>query len=359
MTAATQTERDPRWADVCARDASADGRFVFAVASTGVYCRPSCPSRRAKPQNVRFFDTAKQAEAAGYRPCLRCNPSALSRAQANAELIAEACRLIEAAEAVPKLADLAARIGLSPAHFHRLFKATTGVTPRAWAAARRAERLQTALALGAASVTHAIQDAGFGSSSRVYERTGELLGMTPTTYLRGGADVQIRFAVADSALGALLVAQSAKGIVAISLGDDPEALVQALQDRFPAAVLVGEDAAFQHMVAEVVGFVEAPQIGLNLPLDLRGTAFQQRVWQALQQIPPGQTLSYAELAGRIGAPAAVRAVAGACAANNVAVAVPCHRIIRANGGLSGYRWGVERKRDLLARERQDLKPKRA
>ncbi|AGT11142.1 bifunctional DNA-binding transcriptional regulator/O6-methylguanine-DNA methyltransferase Ada [Paracoccus aminophilus] len=342
-------EADPRWHSVVARDAGADGRFVFAVKTTGIYCRPSCPSRHASPANVRFFAVPTEAEAAGYRACLRCHPKGQSPAEANAALVAEACRLIAEADEPPNLQALADRLGMSPHHFHRQFKAMTGLTPRAWGEAERARRLRDGLAAGE-SVTGAIYGAGYNSSSRFYEKSAETLGMTASAYRKGGAAATIRFALADCSLGALLVAQSDRGICAITLGDDPEALLRELQDRFPKAELIGADPEFEKLVAEVVGFVEAPAIGLDLPLDIRGTAFQQRVWQALREIPSGETASYAEIATRIGAPKSVRAVAQACAANRLAVAVPCHRVLRSDGALSGYRWGVERKRQLLARE---------
>ncbi len=347
----TEIERDPRWQSVLARDPVCDGEFVYAVKTSGAYCRPSCPSRVAKPRNVTFFYTPDEAEAAGFRACLRCNPRGQSPSQANAAIVAEICRLIEQAESVPRLDDLAARAGMSPHYFHRQFKAITGLTPRAWAAAHRARRVRTALP-DAASVTDAIYAAGFNASSRFYEQSPDVLGMTPSAYKSGGRDADIRFAVGQCSLGAILVAQSDRGVCAISLGDDPDLLVRELQDRFPLARLTGDDPDFSALVAKVVGFVEAPRIGLDLPLDIRGTAFQMRVWQALRDIPAGGTVSYAELARRIGSPSAVRAVAGACAANWIAVAVPCHRVVRTNGDLSGYRWGVARKRALLNMEAQ-------
>ncbi len=340
---------DPRWAAVLARDPAADGRFFYAVSTTGVYCRPSCPSRRARPEHVRFFDSADEAERAGFRACLRCRPRQPSAAAQQAALVAGLCRYIDAAETPPTLDELAARAGLSPWHLHRVFKAATGLTPRAWATARRAERVRGALQ-GAPSVSEAIYEAGYNSGGRFYAEADQRLGMTPGAYRAGGAQAEIRFALGECSLGSILVAQSARGVCAISLGDDPEALLRELQDRFPAATLIGGDADFEALVAQVVGLVEAPGTGVDLPLDLRGTAFQQRVWQALREIPSGQTVSYAELARRIGAPAAVRAVAGACAANTLAVAIPCHRVVRSDGGLAGYRWGVARKRALLERE---------
>lgn len=346
----TPTERDPRWQSVIGRDATADGTFVYAVRTTGVYCRPSCPSRTARPANVSFYGTPAEAEAAGYRACRRCNPNGQSLAMANTAIVAEACRLIEASDELPKLDELAHRVGMSPFYFHRQFKAITGLTPKQWATAHRARKVRAELSDEEMSVTGAIYGAGFNSNSRFYERSNEVLGMTPTAYRSGGKDADIRFAVGETSLGAILVAQSDKGICAITLGDDPDELVRDLQDRFPKANLIGGDKGFENLVARVVGFVEAPRIGLDLPLDIRGTAFQERVWQALRQIPAGETVSYADIARRIGEPKAVRAVAQACGANKIAVAIPCHRVVRNDGALSGYRWGVERKRALLEKE---------
>lgn len=340
---------DPRWTKLVHRDAGADGGFFYGVLTTGVYCRPSCPSRTARPENIRFFATAGEAEAAGFRPCKRCRPEALSQARRNAERVAAACRAIEDADEPPKLGELAAAAGLSSFHFHRLFKAETGVTPRAYAMAARARKLRERLG-ASARVTDAIYDAGFNASSRFYAAAKDLIGMTPTAYRAGGAGVEMRLAVARSTLGFLLVAMSDKGICAISLGDDPQKLVEELAGRFPRASILPDDDDFREYVARVVAFVEEPQIGLDLPLEMRGTAFQQRVWQALRQIPAGTTASYAAIAERIGAPGAARAVAAACAANKLAVAVPCHRVVASDGSLSGYRWGVTRKAALLARE---------
>lgn len=347
---AATTTGDPRWAAVLARDPEADGRFFYSVKTTGVYCRPSCASRTARPENVAFHATAAAAERAGFRPCKRCRPDQPAGEQA--ARVAELCRLIERAEQVPSLATLAQQAGLSPWHLHRVFKAVTGLTPRAYAAAHRAQRVKTGLRKGA-TVTEAIYAAGYNSSARFYEQSNAMLGMTPARYRAGGADTAIRFAVGQCTLGAILVAASARGICAILLGDDPAALARDLQDRFPRADLVGGDTDFEHWVAQVVGFVEQPRLGLDLPLDVRGTVFQQRVWQALQKIPAGTTASYSEIAQRIGAPKSIRAVAGACAANALAVAIPCHRVVRTDGGLSGYRWGVARKRALLDREAKD------
>src|SRR5690606_1186809 len=278
------------------------------------------------------------------------NTNATAKPARDAALVAAACRRIEQAEAPPTLDELARDAGLSPHHFHRVFKAVTGLTPKAYAQAHRGKAVRAALSRRGAKVAEAAYDAGFNASSRFYEQADAMLGMTPSQYRDGGVDARIEFAIAECALGALLVARSQRGVCAISLGDDPGALLRELQDRFPRADLVGGDAGFERLVAQVVGFVEAPRLGLDLPLDVRGTAFQQRVWDALRQIPPGSTASYAEIAARIGSPKSVRAVARACASNVLAVAIPCHRVVRSDGGLSGYRWGVERKRALLQRE---------
>jgi AraC family transcriptional regulator, regulatory protein of adaptative response / methylated-DNA-[protein]-cysteine methyltransferase len=347
--AAIATVNDPRWARVVARDRSADGEFWYSVATTGVYCRPSCPSRGANPRNVAFHSTLEAATATGFRACKRCNPDGVSQDAGNAVLVEKACRLIEQSDESLSLEKLADAVELSAGYFHRLFKATTGLTPKDYACAHRASRVREGLARGR-SVTEAIYDAGFNSSSRFYEKSTGMLGMTPTRYREGGTNEEIRFAIGQSSLGAILVASSAKGVVAILIADDPDELARDLQDRFPKARLVGGDRDYEALVARVVGLVEAPTLGLDLPLDVRGTAFQQRVWQALQNIPLGKTASYADIAVQIGLPKAVRAVAGACAANNVAVAIPCHRVVRSDGSLSGYAWGVERKRRLLQAE---------
>jgi AraC family transcriptional regulator of adaptative response/methylated-DNA-[protein]-cysteine methyltransferase len=343
-------EKDARWAAVIARDHRADGTFYYSVDTTGIYCRPSCGSRRANPKNVRFHRTMAEAERAGFRPCQRCKPDQPPLEQLHAAKVAEICRVIEAADETPGLAALARQAGLSPYHFHRVFKAVTGVTPRAYSAAHRTNRVRHELDKRSKTVTQAIYDAGFNSGGRFYETSNQLLGMTPTDYRGGGADTEIHFAVGECSLGSILVARSPKGVCAILLGDDPDALARDLQDRFPRATLVGGDPAFEQVIAKVIGFVERPALGLDLPLDVRGTAFQQRVWQALREIPAGSTASYTEIAARIGAPNLARAVGQACGANPLAVAIPCHRVVRTDGSLSGYRWGVERKRQLLTRE---------
>lgn len=345
----SRSSDDARWAAVVARDRAADGTFYYSVRTTGVFCRPSCAARLARRDNVAFHATTTDAESAGFRPCKRCRPVGPTLAESHGALVARACKLIEDADVAPSLDELAAAVGVSRHHFHRIFKELTGVTPRAYAAAHRVERVRDELA-GGSSVTRAFYDAGFGSSGRFYATATRALGMTPRTFRAGGRGAEILFAVGECSLGSILVAATDRGVCAILLGDDPDALARDLQDRFPAATLIGGDAAFERLVARVVGFVEAPGKGLALPLDVRGTAFQQRVWRALRDLPVGATASYREVATAIGAPAAVRAVAQACGANPVAVAIPCHRVVRTDGSMSGYRWGVERKRVLLARE---------
>jgi AraC family transcriptional regulator of adaptative response/methylated-DNA-[protein]-cysteine methyltransferase len=345
----TWTTDDERWQAVVERNKAANGYFVYGVSTTGVYCLPSSAARLPKREHVRFFDTAQDAERQGYRPSKRLVRDQPEFQENHAAKIAEACRYIEQCEGDVKLSELAHHIGMSPFHFHRVFKATTGLTPKVYANAHRGRRLRDNL-VQTDSVTDAILDAGFNSSSRFYETSSALLGMTPKAWRAGGKGARIYFALGMCSLGDILVAQSAKGICAILLGDDPNKLLQDLQDKFPQAELIGCDAQFEQLVARVVGFIEAPETGLDLPLDIRGTAFQQRVWLALREIPVGTTVSYGDIARRIGSPKAMRAVAGACAANMLAVAIPCHRVVRNDGALSGYRWGVERKRALLNKE---------
>lgn len=345
----TFSNDDTRWAAIQRRDRTADGQFWYAVRTTGVYCRPSCGARPALRVNVSFHASTEAAEQAGYRPCRRCKPDQPPLAERHAALVERMCRLIEAADSAPDLASLAEAAGVSQFHLHRIFKAHTGITPKAYAAAQRQRRMQENLAQQP-SVTDAIYAAGFNSSGRFYAASPGALGMTPTAFRAGGQGATIRFAIAQCSLGAILVASTAVGICAILMGDDPDALARELQDRFPKAELIGAEPDYEETVARVIGLVEAPELGLDLPLDVRGTAFQQRVWQVLRTIPAGQRVSYTELARRIGAPSSVRAVASACAANAIAVAIPCHRVVRTDGSLSGYRWGVERKQALLERE---------
>jgi len=340
---------DVRWQAVVARDASFDGQFYYSVETTGVYCRASCAARLAKRTNVRFHDTREDAVQAGFRPCKRCKPDQPSLDQLHAEKIAQACRLIEGADEEPKLDALAETVGLSSYHFHRIFKQALGVTPKAYATAHRTKRVRARLGENG-TVTDAIYDAGFNSNGRFYANSSEMLGMTPSDFRAGGAGQEVRFAVGECSLGPILVAASDKGICAILFGNDSETLLRDLIAQFPRARLIGGDKVFEELTAKVVGFVEDPAKGLDLPLDVRGTAFQHRVWDALRRIPPGSTASYAEIAEKISAPKAVRAVARACATNRIAVAIPCHRVVRSDGALSGYRGGVERKRALLDKE---------
>jgi AraC family transcriptional regulator of adaptative response/methylated-DNA-[protein]-cysteine methyltransferase len=340
---------DAFWNAVRARDRSYDGKFYYSVATTGVYCRPSCPARLANRENVAFHASCSAAHKAGFRPCKRCKPNEPSLHDRYAAKVAEACRLMEEAEEPPKLEELARATGLSTYHFHRVFKVVAGVTPKAYADAHRQKRVRDNLKRSR-SVTEAIHEAGFNSSGRFYANSDQVLGMTPSDFRSGGTNADMRFAVGECSLGSILVAASDKGIVAILFGEDPETLVHDLEDGFPNANLIGGDRFFEDVMAKVVGLVEAPEVGIDLPLDVRGTAFQHRVWQALREIPVGTTATYSEIAEGIGMPKAVRAVAAACAANKIAVAIPCHRVVRNDGSLSGYRWGVERKRRLIDRE---------
>lgn len=351
MRSTAGEQDEARWAAVMQRDRDADGRFYYAVTTTRVYCRPSCPSRRPRREHVRFHATREAAEAAGFRPCRRCHPDERPLAEQHADAIARACRAIEDAETPPRLAELARDAGMSRFHFQRLFKAIAGVTPREYAAATRSRRLRAALSRGA-SVTDAIYEAGFGSSGPFYAGAAASLGMTPSAYRSGAPHAHIRFAIGECSLGAVLVAATDRGVCAILLGDDADTLLGDLEQKFPRARLERGDAAFAQVVASVVAFVETPSRGLPLPLDVRGTAFQHRVWQALREVPLGATISYADLAERVGVPGASRAVARACASNAIAVAIPCHRAVRRDGALSGYRWGVTRKAALLERERR-------
>lgn len=346
LSSANHADQDPRWAAIAARDPEADGGFVYSVRSTGVYCKPSCAARLANPRNVAFHAGPADAEAAGFRPCKRCKPD---QADPRNGLIENVCRFLDQAEEAPSLAALAARANLSPHHFHRLFKKAIGVTPAAYFQARRAEKVRAAL-YGGALVTEALYDAGFNSSGRFYAKADSMLGMNPSQFRKGGAGARITFAIGQCSLGAVLAASSDKGVCAILLGDDPQELARDLQDRFPNAELTGGDPAYAATLARVAALADAPASGFDLPLDIRGTAFQQRVWEALRKIPAGETASYSEVAEMIGAPRSTRAVAGACAANAIAIAIPCHRVVRTNGDVSGYRWGVDRKRALLEKE---------
>jgi AraC family transcriptional regulator of adaptative response/methylated-DNA-[protein]-cysteine methyltransferase len=354
---AKNTERSPRrvpaaWsAAVAARDPAADGTFVFAVKTTGVYCRPSCGARRPRPENVAFFADAAAARAAGFRACRRCRPDAATSDHAQrTKLVAEVCRWIDASASPPRLAELAARAGYSAFHLQRVFVATIGVSPRAYATARRAERLRSELAAGR-SVTAAMHRAGYGSTSRLHRDAERALGMLPKRARAGGAGERIEFATAACSLGVAIVAATARGVCAIFLGDDAAQLQKDLRTRFPRAELVRGDVAFRVRVAGAIACVDGDARAPELPLDLHGTAFQQRVWRELRRIPAGSTASYTELAARLGSPRGARAVGKACGDNPVAVVVPCHRVVRGDGALAGYRWGLPIKRALLARER--------
>ena len=342
-----------RWQQLRERDVAAEGKFIYAVRTTGVFCRPTCASRLPRVENVEFFATIGEAASAGYRACKRCRPDEAPRAEREKALVLKLCRAIErrldGGEAAPTLEELARIAGLSAFHTHRLFKAITGVTPKAYASSLRAQRVRGALSREA-SVTRAIYAAGFGSSGRFYASSKEILGMKPSAYRAGGSAETIRFALGECSLGAILVAFTERGLCAISLGDDEDALARELAQLFPKATLERADATYQRQLRRVITLVEKPALGIDLPLDVRGTAFQERVWRTLSKVPAGQTLTYTELAKLVGTPRAVRAVASACAANRLAIAIPCHRIIATSGKLTGYRWGIERKRELLERE---------
>jgi AraC family transcriptional regulator of adaptative response/methylated-DNA-[protein]-cysteine methyltransferase len=347
-----------RWQAVLQRLPEADGQFFYAVSTTGIFCRPSCPARRPRREHVRFFEDARAAERAGYRACKRCLPAGISGPERHATLIARACRRIEASAQLPAVAELARLAAMSRFHFQRVFKRVTGLSPKAYMEAQRADRLRATLPRSR-RVTDALHDAGFNSSTRFHARTAAALGMPARAFRAGGPEHAIQFAIGNCTLGAILVAATAQGVCALLLGSDAGALLRELQERFPHAQLLGADTAFERLVGTVIGLVEHPgPEALALPLDLRGTAFQHRVWNALRRVPAGSTLSYAQLARRIGSPNGARAVAGAVAANPVAILVPCHRVVRSDGSAGGYRWGLARKRLLLAREARDAAPAR-
>jgi AraC family transcriptional regulator of adaptative response/methylated-DNA-[protein]-cysteine methyltransferase len=338
------------WSALQRRDAAGAAGFFYGVRTTGVYCRPGCTSRLPLRSNTLFFETPAQAEAAGLRPCKRCRPADGSAAERHLAAIERACALLKSSETMPSLAELAGAAGMSRFHFHRVFKQITGATPRDYARTHRLARLAEKLDAGE-PVTASIYAAGFGSSSRAYEAAPEALGMTPGARRRGGGGETIRFATVETLLGWALVAATARGICMTALAEEREPLVEALKQRFPAAAIIEADGELKDWADRIVGFITAPAHTLDLPLDIQGTAFQARVWRALRKIPLGKTATYSEIAAAIGQPRAVRAVAQACAANKLALIVPCHRVIRRDGDLGGYRWGVERKRALLALER--------
>lgn len=347
----TPLDFDTCWAVLQARDPRLDGRVFVGVRSTGIYCRPSCASRTPKRENVTFHDSPAAAEAAGFRACKRCRPNEPSAVDRHARAVARACALIKEAEDLPNFAVIAREIGMSRHHFHRVFTEMTGVTPGAYARQHRAARLAKALDEGAA-IADAVYGSGFGSNSRAYEAAPLALGMTPGRRRDAGAGIRIGFALADCALGRVLVAASDRGLCAVEFDDHDDALIARLRTRFPKAELVDDGAGLGAWLDRIVAHLATPADALDLPLDMRGTAFQARVWQALRRIPPGTTATYAEIAAALGTPKAVRAVARACASNALAVLIPCHRVVRGDGDLAGYRWGIERKRALLEEERR-------
>jgi AraC family transcriptional regulator of adaptative response/methylated-DNA-[protein]-cysteine methyltransferase len=350
----TTTSSSPEWAAVLARDRRLDGRFVYAVRSTRIYCRPSCPARRPQPANVCFFATPDAAERAGYRACRRCLPRSAAGAMIDICVGAARAYLDAHLDEWATLAELAAHVGVSPFHLQRVFKAQVGLSPRAYLSARRIERFKAGVRAGA-SVSDALYQAGFSSPRALYEQADAALGMTPAAYRRGGAGLAIAFTVVRSPLGRLLVARTDRGVCAVSLGDSAAALERELRAEFPAARTRRDDAALRREVEALLAQLDDPRRPASLPLDVRGTDFQRRVWAALQAIPPGETRSYRQLAAAIGRPSAARAVARACATNPVAVVIPCHRVVRGDGTLSGYRWGRSRKEALLMRERSPAK----
>jgi len=349
-----------RWRAVLDRDRRWDGRFVFAVRTTGVYCRPACPARRPRRENVVFFALPEAAEQAGFRSCRRCRPRDIGAADPRMAMVRRACRLLEDGErAEPwRMPELAKAVGVSARHLLRTFKDALGVTPREYAEARRLARFKGRLRKGD-SVTGALYDVGFGSSSRLYEDAQGRLGMTPATYRRGGRGMRIGYTIADSPLGRLLVGATERGVAAVSLGGDDRALETALRAEYPHAEIHRDDTGLRTWVSRVLAEVAGTELCSDLPIDVQATAFQHRVWQELRAIPRGQTRSYSEIARRLGQPTAARAVARACASNRVALVVPCHRVVEAGGGLGGYRWGVEKKRALLAREQEGAGLKRS
>lgn len=348
-TAVYDTDTD-RWTAVANRDRNADGHFVYGVSTTGVYCRPWCASRLPSRKNVAFFRTSSEARDAGFRGCRRCDPAGESPLRRRAEVIARAIRSIEASRKAPSLAELAREAGMSPSHFRRSFEAATGLSPKRYSSAVAGGRIRRALD-SEPSVSSAVFAAGYEAPSRFYAEAHRRLGMSPGAYRRGGPGEVLRIAVAESSLGTVLVAATDRGVCAVELGSDPEHLLSAFQDRYPAARVIGGDSAFESVVARVITAVEDPGAVPELPLDIRGTAFQETVWATLRAIPAGETRTYSEVAEAIGRPKAARAVAGACASNEIGVLVPCHRVVRTDGGLGGYRWGIERKARLLRRER--------
>jgi AraC family transcriptional regulator of adaptative response/methylated-DNA-[protein]-cysteine methyltransferase len=343
-------QSDSQWQSVMARDRRQDGKFVFAVRSTGIYCRPSCPSRRPRRESVEFFAKPEQAERAGYRACLRCKPTGISSQE---RVVSRARQLLDEAENVVTLAELSSKTGVSPFYLQRLFKRATGLSPREYQSARRMRNVKSGLRKGD-DVTTVLYEAGFGSPSRLYEASKRQLGMTPGTYRHGGAGSTIVYAIVPSPLGRLMVAATSRGVCAVRFGENQTELERGLKEEFHSADLVHDNSALQPYLQPLLAKLKGESITVDVPLDLKATAFQKTVWQALQKIPSGQTRTYAEIAAEIGDAKAVRAVARACASNPVAVVVPCHRVVRSDGKLAGYRWGVERKRQLLQQEQETM-----
>lgn len=348
---------EERWQAVLCRDSAADGLFFYAVRTTGIYCRTVCPARRGHRKNVLFFDSSSQAEAVGFQPCLRCRPNDVGIQQGQADIIARICRLIENSDQALSLKELAAGSGLSTSYLCRIFKQQTGVTPAEYMRAKREKKVRSEL-LKSQSITQAIYQSGYSSRGRFYENSAKTLGMTPQRDRNGGTGLTVRFAVGECWLGTILVAATEQGICAVWLGSDPQSLLDELQRQYSNATILGGDSTFETWVAQIVGFISDPGSGLDLPFDIRGTAFQIQVWNALREIPVGTTVTYSEIAEKIGRADAVRAVASACAANSVAVIIPCHRVVRIGRALAGYRWGIERKKGLLQHEKAlDARPR--
>lgn len=348
----TALKNDQLWQAVVAKDARFDGQFVFAVSSTGVYCRPSCPSRRAHRERVRFFELPEAAEQAGFRACLRCQPRRARIMDPQVELVQRVCHLLDSNESESlKLAELAKQAGVSRFHLQRTFKRVMGISPRQYLAARKIDNFKTLVRKGE-SVTTSLYESGFNSSSRLYEQAAEELGMTPATYSRGGRGVNISYTITSSPMGRLLVAVTERGICAVRMADSVAELENDLRGEFPNAELKRDDSALRESVQKILNHLEKNEPRLDLPLDIKATAFQRQVWEHLRAIPYGQTESYGDVAKALGKPGAVRAVGRACATNPVALVIPCHRVVREDKTLGGYRWGLERKKKLLDHERQ-------
>ncbi len=362
MTAAMKKQMDllpddttVKWQAVLSKDSSYDGQFVFAVSSTGIYCRPSCPSRRARRENVSFFQLPEAAERAGFRACLRCRPKETRVVDNHVDMAQRVCKVIEESDGEPMtLAKLSQEVGVSPFHLQRTFKGVMGITPSQFAEECRIRKFRKSVRTGGA-ITQAIYDAGYGSSSRLYEGAASQLGMTPATYGKGGKGAVINYAVVECHLGHLLVAATSKGVCSVKLGDTPEQLANDLANEFPSATISRNQQSLNPSVRSVVNYLSHKTPHIDLPLDIQATAFQRQVWEQLRAIPYGETYSYTQVAKAIGQEKAVRAVARACATNPVALIIPCHRVIREDSSLGGYRWGLDRKKQLLKAEKKHPK----